>query len=115
MEESGDRCGNAATKEDAYDASGQAEDHGFNEELAEDVAGARAYGHADADFAGPLGDADQHDVHDAHTADHEGDEGHDEQEVRHHAAGGGEGLGDFGVIADLEIVRTAGGDVMAVT
>ena len=56
---------------------------GFEEELQEDVSAAGADGHADADLAGPLGDADEHDVHDADAADEERDDGDAEEEVAH--------------------------------
>jgi hypothetical protein len=52
----------------ADQAAGEAENHGFEEELAEDVAGAGTHRHSDADFAGPLRDAHEHDVHDGALA-----------------------------------------------
>ena len=42
---------------------------GLDEKLEEDIPPAGADGHADADFARALGDADEHDVHDADAAD----------------------------------------------
>ena len=59
----------------------EADHHGLGEELKQDVETAGANGHADADFAGPLGDGDEHDVHDANTADDEGDDGNGRQQI----------------------------------
>ena len=56
---------------DADDAAHRAERDRFDQELGEDVAAMRADGHADADFARPLGHAHEHDVHDADAADDE--------------------------------------------
>src|SRR5436190_990286 len=56
---------------DADQAAQSAEHNGFDEELAQDIAPMRADGEANADFASPLGDADEHDVHDANPADDE--------------------------------------------
>ena len=59
--------------------------------------GAGAEGFADADLAGALGDADEHDVHDDDAADDERDEGDG-------AGDGAEGLGDGGEEADEGVV-----------
>ena len=72
MLDHGDELGAADAREDAQQAAGGTERDGFDQELQEDVPAARADGHADADFARPLGDADEHDVHDADAADDAG-------------------------------------------
>src|SRR6185503_3429783 len=63
------------------------EDHRLHQELAQDVAAARAQGLAHADLADAFGDRHQHDVHD-HDAAH--DEADARDHDRHHvdAAGG---------------------------
>ncbi len=63
-----------------------------------------ADGHAQPDLAGAFGHRHQHDVHDAHAADHQREERHDQQQRRHQRGRGGEGVGEFGHIADVEVV-----------
>ena len=67
-----------APSADADRAAGDAQHHGLDEELQEDVAPRRAERLANADLARPLGDRHEHDVHDADAADeqrHGGDAG----------------------------------------
>ena len=64
-----DRLRQADADDDAEDATGQRDDRRLDQELADDVALARADGAADADLARPLHDAGEHDVHDADAAD----------------------------------------------
>jgi len=59
----------------AHSAAGEGHQHGFNEDLQHDVEAPGAEGFADADFAGALGDADEHDVHDDDAADDERNQG----------------------------------------
>src|SRR5262245_15055151 len=75
--------------------------HGFEQELADDVAFAGPDGLSDADLAGALGDADEHDVHHADAADQqahsrdgdreEADAGRDPVELFDNLVGRGEG------------------------
>ena len=51
------------------------DDDGLDQDLGEDVAGGRADGLADADFAHALGDAGEHDVHDADATHQQADAG----------------------------------------
>ena len=91
---------------DAQQAAGAGERHGFHQELADDVAAARAHGLAHADFACALGDGDQHDVHDADTAHqqaqsrnrdgHQADEAGDVVELLDDLVGRGDGEIVFG-------------------
>ena len=53
------------------DPAHQAQHHGLDEELVQDVGRVGADGHPQSDLAGPLGDGDEHDVHDAHAAHHQ--------------------------------------------
>ena len=72
-----ERC--AASDEHAYQSACDADEDGFDEELGQDVHAPCADRHAQADFAGALGDGDVHDIHDADAAHHErdaGDAGH---------------------------------------
>ena len=52
----------------------EAQHHGLDQELPQDVVAAGADGHAQADLPRPLGDRDEHDVHDAHAADDQRDQ-----------------------------------------
>ena len=73
---------------------------------------ARADGEADADLAGALGDADEHDVHDADAADEQRNAG-DGAEQHGHDFGGLRGdFGDFLLGADEEVVFLAVGDAV---
>ena len=56
-------------------AADDAEQHGLDQELQQDVALPRTERLAQPDLAGPLAHADQHDVRDADAADHERDRG----------------------------------------
>jgi hypothetical protein len=67
--------------QDADDAAHGAEGDRLGGELGEDGLLGGADGLADADFAGALGDRDQHDVHDADAADHEADAGDGDHEA----------------------------------
>ena len=62
-------------RDDADDAAEQRHGGRFDEELQQDVVAARAERLADADFAGALGDGDEHDVHDDDAADDQRDGG----------------------------------------
>ena len=53
---------------DADEAADGREDDGLDEELADYLRAAGAYGSADADLAGAFGDGGEHDVHDADAA-----------------------------------------------
>src|SRR5699024_1609643 len=55
-------------QDDTDQAAGDADDDRFDEELEHDVAAFGPDGHAQADFAGALGDRYVHDVHDADPA-----------------------------------------------
>ena len=103
-----DDLGTSPGPRDADHAADGAERDGFDQELQEDVAAARADGHADADLARPLGHADEHDVHDADAADDERDAG-DAGRATHVMVldCGGCGVGDFLLVAHGEIVILA--------
>ena len=66
----------------AHQAAQEGQDHGLREELPEHAAPGGAQGSTDADLAGALGDAHQHDVGDADAAHDEGDAGGHGQEER---------------------------------
>ena len=99
-------------EQDADQAADQRQRHRLDQELAEDVARARADRHAQADLAGALGDRDQHDVHDADAADeqrHRGDRGEQDRQRRGSRP---PAPPDLGEIAQREVVvlrRAAGG------
>ena len=73
----------AKAQADADQPAERTERDGFDEKLQQDVATVRADGHADADLAGALGDADEHDVHDADAADDERDAGDGREQHGH--------------------------------
>ena len=72
-----------------------------------DVRRARPHSHADADFAGPLGDADEHDVHDADAADHERHRRDASEQKAHRTRSGRDGLHQFQLVAHGEILFLA--------
>ena len=65
----GDQQNDPAPHQDADDAAGAGESHGFEKKLPGNVLAARPDRLAHADLARALGDGDQHDVHHAHSAD----------------------------------------------
>ena len=91
-------------------AAEQAEHDGLDEELAEDVAGARAHGHAQADLAVALRHGDEHDVHDPDAADDQGDQGDAQEQPGHEADRPLDGIDDLGEVADGEVGGLAGRD-----
>ena len=72
--------------------------------MPQDVARTGAHGQANADLAGALDHADQHDVHDADPADDERNAGDGAEKECHRAGRGGGGLRDFLLVAHNEIV-----------
>ena len=78
-------CVSGDSQDDSDDASSNRQHQGFGQELRQDVAPLGADGHAQADFAGALGDADEHDIHDAdatHEQRHGGDGGQQQRRGR---------------------------------
>jgi len=71
-------------EEQAEKAAEHAHDDALDEELRQHVGAARADGQADADLAGPLRHADEHDVHDPDAADQQRDRGNRREQQRHH-------------------------------
>src|SRR6185369_10341432 len=63
-----------------------ADSDGFDQELRENVVALGADGFADADFAGALGDRDQHDVHHSNAAHDQADRSYREHQDENHAA-----------------------------
>src|SRR5690606_35856294 len=80
--------------EHAQGAADQADQHRLDQELPEDVALPRTDRHAHADFAGTLGDRDQHDVHHPNAADHQRNQRDHRDQQGHGAAGLLDGLAD---------------------
>ena len=93
---------------DAQPTAEQAQGHGLGEELQQDVAPAGADGLAQADLAGPLGDAHEHHVHDPDAADQQRDADDPGQHGGRHQAHVVEGFEDLVLGADLEVVRLVG-------
>ena len=100
-DECGDDFGNGDAEENPQKTAQQSHGGGFDEELDHDVFSFGTQSLADADFAGALGDRDQHDVHDDHTADHQRNGGDADNNSRKHA-------GDLIEQADERIVREDG-------
>ena len=81
-----ERCNRPPARADTEQPADRGEDTGLDHELAEEIAGSRAEGLAQADLAGALSDRYQHDVHDPDPAD--------QQRYRRHAGEqDGQGLG----------------------
>src|SRR5579863_8181526 len=95
---------NPERQDDTRDAAGSGKQRRLREELKHDVAAARAERFAQADFAGPFGDAREHDVHDHDSADdekHGSDPDGDAEGVASDAipeAGDGSGLNDGEIV-----------------
>jgi len=115
LEKLGEQRRQPVTRRDAQRTATHAQQDRLGQELSHYIAAARADGEADADLAGPLGDADQHDVHDANAAHHERDAGEEADQDRHDAVVGIEEVGCFLLRADHEIILLALGDLMALT
>ena len=97
---------------DADGSAHQAQHHGLDEELPQDVVAAGADGHPQADFPRPLGDRHEHDVHDAHAADDQRNAGHGQEQDGHDGRLGAHGVGHFGHVADVEVVELPAADAM---
>ena len=93
---------------DPHQAAQARHHHGFDQELEEHVALARADREPDADLARALGDRDEHDVHDPDAADEQTDRGDGGEEDREDAGRLLHHLIDLGDVVDLEIVRCGG-------
>ena len=87
---------------DAEHAAADREQHGLDEELAEDVGAPRAERLADADLARPLGDGDEHDVHDADPADEQRDRGDGGEQHREDVVARGGRLQQRGLVEHAE-------------
>ena len=75
-------CGDAA--DDPDQSTDRTQAHRFNQKLRENVVAARAYCHAHANFARPLGYAHQHDVHDSDAAHEQRHASDCAEQDRHH-------------------------------
>src|SRR3972149_131781 len=63
-------------QQDADPPTDQADDHGLDQKLRQDIDPLGSNGLADPYLLGALGDRDQHDVHDTNAAHHQGNPGH---------------------------------------
>ena len=98
----------SASDEHAYQSACDADEDGFDEELGQDVDAPCADRHAQADFAGALGDGDVHDVHDADAAHHERDARYAGQQRGHQVGGAVQHRAEFLLRADGEVVLVIG-------
>ena len=94
---------------DSQHAARAGERHGLHQELADDVAAARAQGLAHADLARALGNAHQHDVHHADAAHQQAQRGDGDGHQADQAGDAVELLDDLVGRGDGEIVLRAGG------
>ena len=90
----------------AKQAADGGHDHGFGKQLRENVALARAGGHANADFRRALGHRHQHDVHRADAAREKGDSGYRAKQYREGVLGFGNVFQEFGTVADTNILTS---------
>ena len=113
----GDRVGDRDRdpEADSDHAADRRERDRLDQELSEDVAGARAEREAHSDLARPLGDRDEHDVHDADPSDHQRDGGDASEERREEPRHALKQRLDLARIADGKVVVSAGDDVAATT
>ncbi len=82
----------------------QTQHNGLDQKLPQDVIRPCADCHAQADFPRPFGDRDQHDIHDSHAAYDQRDESHYQEQAGHQLGCLGQGFGNLGHIAGVEIV-----------
>jgi hypothetical protein len=94
-------------------AAQHAHDDALDQELREHVRAAGADGQADADLAGPLRHAHQHDVHDPDAAHDKRNHGHAGEQRRHRFCRGGLRCGNLLLIAHGEIVVATFADIVA--
>src|SRR5712671_7515527 len=73
------------SKNDSEDSAGFRNEHGFGEELTQNVATARADRFTHTDFLRSFGDAHEHDVHDPDPGSHQRNEADDECTDAHDA------------------------------
>jgi len=104
----------ADAAEETEASADEGDDGGLGEELAADVYGGGAEGFTDADFAGALGDGDEHDVHDSDAAKSEGEESDGSEEESHDVEDTVGELCAFEGIPDPEGVEVDGVEVVAV-
>ena len=94
----------SASDDDTDDASGDADEDGFDEELAQDVDTAGAYTHAQADFARAFRHRYVHDVHNADAAHYERNAGYAGKQRGHQVGGGVQHGAEFLLAANGEVV-----------
>ena len=94
------------------DSAQQAERQRLDQELHQDVAPGGAERLADADLAGALGDRHQHDVHDPDAADQQAHRGDAGEQAGEHLGGLLLGGQDVLLVADREVVLSAGPDLV---
>src|SRR5258708_2789060 len=103
LQESLHELGGTNPDPDAQQPAADGQGDGFEEELQQDVAALGADGHANADLAGALGDAHEHDVHDADATDEQGDRGNRKEQRAQDAHLLRLRLGDLFLRAHLEV------------
>ena len=100
---------------DADQAAERAQHDRLDQELEQDVTRLGAHGHPDADLAGALGHAHEHDVHDANAANQERDARDRPQQHRHDPRGRGREFRDLRLGPNREIFLDTFRDAMALT
>ena len=96
---------------DADTSADQAEGYGLDEKLAENIVGIGTHRHPQSDFPGALGHRHQHDIHDADAPHQQRNSRHPHAQHGEQADGFLEGVGNLGVVVDME-VSIVGRDVM---
>ncbi len=86
-------------------AADRRQEDGFDQELPQDLAAARAERLADADLARPLGHRDHHDRHHADAADHQRDRADDDERQERRLADLIPDLEQRVLRAEIEVVR----------
>ena len=108
VSEQPDEAKSSPAGQDADRAAEQAEHDGLDEKLAEDVAGPRPDGHAQADLPVALRHRHEHDVHDPDAADDQRDQGNAEEQAGDEADGPLDGVDDLGEVVNREVGGLAG-------
>jgi len=104
MRKRGNEVGNSHAGSNTDRPTEETQRDGFDKELHQNIAAARAHGHADANFPGALGHAHQHDVHNADAANDERHGSHAGEQSTHYT------LGSRGRLRNVFLVAGDGGE-----
>ncbi len=113
VHQAGQTPGRRSGNHDADHAAHRGQHHRLDQELQQHFAFQRADGQAQADLAGALGDANQHDVHDADAAHQQAHRSHGAEQSSQHLGRARQRLGQLLRVEDIEVVVVAFGEFAA--